>query len=546
MKVNKLLLAAFAAVAVLASCSKEDGVNSKTSGADVPEGIPTYANFSFDVEGADTKAAVALPAEGSEAATISDIRVLIFKNTASSTVCEVNKLVNAQSSSAILLTSGVKKIFVIANAATQTAINSALDETIVIPGTTTLNDFYTSLSQFKLGAVTSPFNTTALNNLSLLSLLTTADKMVYSNAADTKSTYTLAPSVSASTANSATASGNQADDGNHFQIKVKRVVAKAKVVYESTLLSGADKLKAGGTSAEPDGLLQDFSYSIRNVRRYTYLVQQFRGGDEVDPTAPIAPAILVPYDAVTSADLAFADYRPYLYSQSGEPNGDLKYAYGTNNLKVKNDAGAVAYYMPENINGTARWGNTTWAPIQATFLPQANKYVATATYDNVGGNNRFTIILGTTAITSPTTLYRTKIGGTNLPVGSIFVNKTQAYQAAYSLKFPDKLYSEDATDFADFSDEDKNRVQEVLDTYNAGVCYYQLFFGEGDNSVPGGLTTGVKRNYSYTAVIKKFAGIGTPEEDGGTDPGTPLETSTNVNVTIEVMPWTTIESGHIL
>jgi len=516
----RFFAAAIAATALLAaSCTKErtqqgTSIDPQTGKA-IVEGTQTYACFNFRITSGTRASMLNDAGEPSNASMpVKSLRLLIFRNSTTSTACEYNQdvpITGMKMNNGVLLSSGVKRIFVIANAGT--AVNALLNSITV--NTTTQAQFLSTISELKVGDyVASPLTDT----FDIAELVGNATNgMVLSNVADDSSIQTLAPSITEAQAVSG--------PDNQITLTVKRVVAKGKVLYKDNSVLTTDN----GL-----GTLSSLSYAIRNVRRSTFLVQQFRSGTDV----------LCPNDAVTSADYGtdYDSYRPYFFSMA-EYVPAYAFDYEVGNLSpVVDDATAKAYYFTEDINGTQRWGNVTWAAVKAVFTPISGKWVSATTYDVV--NKKFlTVTYGTTVVPVGTTLYVTKIDGNGLLKRAIFTNETAALQAAYSTKYPGYAWNDDAgapVSFATFSGS-KAQWEDALDEYVGGVCYYQIIFGSG-NTGDNSFESGVLRNNYYKATISKFAGIGSTTETGDTDPGDPIATKTYVNVDITIEDWNIVTS----
>ncbi|MDR0511325.1 MAG: Mfa1 family fimbria major subunit [Rikenellaceae bacterium] len=552
MKLNKFFIAAFAAAAVLSSCGEQAVDDANPDANKAKEGIPTYASFKFFVTGASR---AALSPDNGEVAVpaLSRVDILIFKNTGSF-VCEKKiSLTGAQAvvdPQPVLVTSGTKKIFIICNAPTsaQTKLTS------ITENLTTLSEFMATTSEIDL--------IPASNDLSVLSSYHPSN-MPLSNAIDEASTFILEPSVSANEAETANPSNQSTHPSgkNSFNIKVKRMLAKVQVLHNTaTVVSGGQivAVDGAGTAAE----LRNLAYTVRNVRRSGYLLMQRRAGTETpayDPAIDDPKSVLVPYDAATSALIPgtitqqYSALAQYFFSQSCDATDATKsYDYLTTlpggTLPLTNPVPGPFYYVTENVNLTPRWGNTTLAVVRATYLPKAGKYVTSCGYDMV--NDAFSPVTGTSDITTATTLYKTLKGGPGLPAGSLFTNVTEAYRAGFSLLYPGEKYDNPGSSalWTAFQAADAAGIAlraQVLEEYNQGTCYYQVFFGRGkvaDNS----LKYGVIRNGAYTAMINKFNGIGTSTEDGSNPPVTPLTQETYVDVTIIIQGWDYVEGQYEL
>ena len=529
----RFIAVAFAAAAILASCTKERVQNdANVDPTSVTEGVQTYASFNFAVASPDgSKVPLLSDATETTPVPINSIRLIIFKNTAQSTVCEVNKLVTlatGQMSEAMLLTSGTKKIFIVANEGTGSVAN-LVAATKIIPNTSTLSDFYATLSTLDVnGSGADTYD---------ISQLISPSGMVLTNSADVTSTYVLAPGITKLQAESSSVGTN-----NKFEITVKRVVAKGKVVYGLSATDGGSNV----ITADGKGVLTNLKYTIRNARRATYLMQQFRTGAE--SPAGQTTNVLCPDDAASSHEFVssqpnYSDgwdyYRNYFYSQG--VSGSNGFDFTGNIIAAASDSPSnPAYYFTENINAIQRVANSTWASVQTTFTPKANQYVTSTVYDKVNGKFT-TVTLGTTTPATGT-LYVTTKSAVGLPAGAIFINQTAALQAAFSVKYPDAEYLEDNSAFIAWSTGagSSDRIAEVLNTYLGGVCYYRLVFGEG-STVANTFQSGVTRNNYYKATISKFASIGTVTEVES-DPKEPLETNTYVHVVIRVLDWNDVTS----
>ena len=313
-------------------------------------------------------------------------------------------------------------------------------------------------------------------------------------------------------------------DFNNFDIDVYRAVARVRLGYaSSSVLAVSDGL----------GTLQATSlqFAMRNINRQVNLFQWFNNAD-AGPTAwPQAP-FYNEFATWSTTDLGNKElYRPYYYN--GYTMGKVLDVYST--------SPAVGDYVivTENTNALPRIGNTTYARIDAVFLPAAGKVVTAFTYDNV--NSRFALgaTVNTSAITTPTTFYKLNIefagltaSGTfadNLPA-VLFTDPDLASKAAYCIENGyDTGWTSGWT-----SSNDK-----LLNTYTGGMCYYRLNIRQ---TVPEVYAYGVKRNYSYNSNITKFSTIGVSTADELEEyPETPLGELTHVTATINVIPWIEVD-----
>ncbi len=492
-------------------CSSED-VNptpDPNGGGDVTveEGKPTFATFSFNVlNGPESKASMV--DDTNEPANVNSIRLLIFK-TGNSTVCETNTAYKSgdtnwdnTKSATVKLTSGTKKIFVIANAEEQTNIKAALDAISV--NTTTLAEFYSKI--YELGG----------NSVSQFSITEISDKtngLIMSNPVDITCQKTLASGITEDQSRT-----GSSDATNSFTFYIQRAVAKGKVSYNNaTTLNTTDGM----------GKLTGLTYGIHNVNRSVYLFQQF-ATDNVDSyindiTKYVLPR--APYynqmDGWSEADLKDkTKYLPYYYTAYDyEGNGSLT-------LYEKGNSSAKTVYFTENTNNVTRVGNSTFALISSTFLPGANKVVKSFDYDEV--NKKFiNVTYEPTAATTGKDLYKTTQAAEGLAQNSLFTDITLAYKAAYCIQHQINPSGTPPTP----------SNEEYIMKYTNGKCYYRLNIGKG-NTADNSIEYGVKRNYNYQANITKFAGIGENDPSKLTDaPEQPLGMMTHVTAIISIVNW---------
>jgi hypothetical protein len=494
----------------LTGCTDEDAAvkEKEGEGAYVEEGVPTYATFKFIINGtASTKASMIEAANESDQ--VESIRLIIFR-TGAKTTCEVNeaysvsdpKWDNAQSKT-VQLTSGTKRIFVIANAEKKDSVRRLLDG--VQKDATPLAQFEQLM--FDLDSRRTPG--APVTDLKNLSAVGDPLALVFSNGMDKKSLHTLAGGIGMDE------SRNGGAAQNNIAIDVQRTIAKASVYYKDTKVLG---------TADSTGTLSDLKFAYKNISSKLYLFQKF-ASDAVDPQSntPHSPF----YNAPPQSNYAEMFYMGY------DLVGMLKET-DVNKLK--------GYYIPENTSETPRNATTTYAAIEGVFLPKAGKIVESCDYNPLT-NTFFSVVFNQQPLRTGATLYQLVDVGTaaGLPANIFFLDKTMAYKAAYCIKNG----SADGFNPGDNHDDLKwNGTSGYIVEYSNGKCYYRLNLGEGNSSrfVPG-----VKRNHHYRAEITSFAGIGAPDiDDLNKDPENPIGQLTHVTATITVVQWVGVDSRHEL
>ncbi len=83
----------------------------------------------------------------------------------------------------------------------------------------------------------------------------------------------------------------------------------------------------------------------------------------------------------------------------------------------------------------------------------------------------------------------------------------------------------------------RNNLTGATITGYGGECYYNIFLGKSQGY-------NIYRNDYIKATIKSIKGIGAP--DPFLNPNNPVETDTNIDVTIDIEPWTVIENDYDL
>jgi hypothetical protein len=498
---------AAALAAGLTGCTKEIIDGGATAEGKDKEGTPTYATFSFVIEGSAGTKALDMINDASEKDDIKDIRLIVFK-AEGTTACEVNEAYDSNSkdwdktkSKTVQLTSGKKRIFVIANTESQPEIKALLESVKV--GTTTLANF--GGLKHDLADV----NNTTIDKLAAL----VDDKKGYvmSNDMGIGASYTLHGGIGMEESRTGKA------DQNNITVTIQRAVAKTAVYYDN---------EAVLATTDNTGNLQGLHYMVRNVNRALYLFQKF-ASETVVPAQAILP------------------HSPF-YSQpvgSGVKTYDSIYFKDHKFIPVENKKPTSHVYITENTSELPRNATTTYAAIEAVFLPKMNMIVQAFDY-NAMTNSFRSVTYKAGSNSSASDLYRlVNVGSTTGILANVFfTNRELAYKAAYCIhKGTDVGF--DSTNTTDL-DWDGIKGTGYIVKYPGGKSYYRLNLGDGNTA---NFTPGVKRNYVYNARITSFSGIGAPKlSDLDNDPDKPIGQRTHVTATISVANWMDIPTDHQL
>jgi hypothetical protein len=513
----------------------------------VEEGIPTYATFNFVVEenGPGTRAGEAMISDAGEASALSRVsrlRLLIFK-TGSTSTCEVNQSVSVGSSAdsiiTVKLTSGDKRIFVIANESTgiATLLNG------VVTDVTTLAEFYDKYYDLGTGlaGVANPVAFPAYGLDSLIRLVSTSTGYVMSNPIDANSLKTLQAGVDST----GSRTGNGDPDLNNFVFSIQRTVAKTSIALQSASV-------ANTTDGKGSLELNSIGYVAKNVSRSLYLFQKFATDNIVlspSPTSPLDQEPRTPY---------------YLLNSTAEvTNYPTRYYAGYSTfVSIPTSAATTAVYLTENTNAVPQTGNMTYVAIEGKFSPAAQKaiitpyasYAAQIAYNDV--TKTFTVDPAAALNSSPLninaadTLYQLRgVGETyGLPDSIFFTDRSVAYRVAYIIKNgSDAGFNLASIDSYGLTyDKELNATgTSLIAKYLGGKCYYRLNLGQP--APDGSIVFGVKRNHHYKAVISAFSTIGDPNiGDLNFPPGTPLGGTTFVTARITIDAWRDVDLQPVL
>jgi hypothetical protein len=482
----------------LIGCAVETSLTEKTvktEEGDALEGVPTYATFSWAVDDADlpTRSGGTMENDGgatAEGKKITDIRLLVF-NATSTTVCEVNRVFTdasvADSRVTLGLNAGAKRVFVITNTGSSplgTILNT------VTPGTTTFQQFCAMMYDLNLNTATdasTPLSVPAHID-GLAHLINPSTGFVMSNRIDITSRLYLRANVDSMS------SVYAGSTENNFTIRVQRAVAKVGI-----------RLASAGAQTTADGMSTVVApkFMLRNVNRAIYPFQQF-SSVEVDASSygilPISPY----FDDNEYTDVA----KHYFSYTAWEP---LETAF------------TKSYYVTENTSWPSMYRNTTYAAIEAVFLPKAGAVVTNdpnlvapapgaLKYDPLTGRFEGATYNTDDITVPPATLYRLHIpdnyypNNYGFPPTTFFTSRELAYRVAYIIR----MGSESGWNPASMESLiETYELEDLIEEYSDGRCYYRVLFGR--SFLMGSNGGQVCRNYAYTITIDSFESVGVSE-----------------------------------
>ncbi|MDR2775811.1 MAG: Mfa1 family fimbria major subunit [Tannerella sp.] len=587
--------AAFLAVGITGCVSDGEGPAPNPGGevdpTKVVEGIPTYATFSFTVSEGDNSGTRALTADGGENANLTEIRLIIFKGTGVNDTCEVNQSVdltytgttgtpnvNIAKSKTVKVTSGQKRILVIANAKLNTTLSAAVDEaTGIIPRTTTFAQFATKIYDLEgtNGSMLSALPTAAPANINALTTLVSSGGYIMSNAIDGYSIKTLYANVDSTTSNTGTPSAltDPNSTSNTLQIAIQRAVAKARIMYNATAAATPVALSSPKT-ADSTGFIDanTLKYTLLAVNRSLYLFQRFVSDNVLTtPGAstglPLSNYPVSPYYDKLSTSSAQTEFDKYFYNFS--PIADWV-------TLSANATGVVSHYLTENTHDVHMKGNASDFAIQGEFRVDTGYILINGAFAQPAGTPtdsiRFSPLTRTftvpdafwyrgasapyvvpagTAAPHYGKLYQLRgvAGANGLSDRIFFTDRLTAYKVAYILNngqggaagFDEANYKRfpgipaDSLKYDLQKNSDPSRA--LIAEYDHGTCYYAVRLEDPTAAAPN--KTGVKRNHAYTANITQFKGIGAPDLDDLNFPPTDITEAgeTYITASITIDPW---------
>lgn len=501
---KKLFMTTMVALALASCTSTNDPLDEGEAGG---QGIttPTYATFNFKtgvvsrIGEPDTDADVAGEKK------IKEYRLLIFN--AVNKECEVNEVITGSGQKTVLLSPGQKKIYVLANTATNAMINQALG-TYTVKGSNTLTDFlnekFTAASTLgHIALVRNDVQTAETGNYALAPLYyKTADEGFIMSSTD-KQTYTLQPNITSTDAENATGDDAAKALKNNFTIGLEYMLAKAG-------------LHKGTAFATPNAVVSDLKYTIRNLANETYITQQFAGSN---------------VKSVYYSDFAGA-------TTQGDFNDVVDYA-SLPTVSIADDAAALAtagnnIYVAENTNAALRMGQASYIALSCTYLP--NNVVTGSSHDG-------------SSLTLTTEDWAGKTG-----LAATYIMLQDEFSGPYGV-IPARTYFKDGTVMLEAFKKALNGIQVggeeprpiLHTTYSEGKSWYRINLG----TTTGNKTAyGVERGKHYQVALNKITGPGLPDDEclvtgdrgDGTitsKPSDPVDAQTYVSVSITVKGWST-------
>ncbi|MDR0538402.1 MAG: hypothetical protein LBH04_10260 [Tannerellaceae bacterium] len=496
------------AVAILSGCSvKEAPTGLSENEAETSKDV-SYATFDFSIEGA-TKAP--LTSDAGEKDSIKSVRLMVYAHTnANDGACEVDTtvLTTGNQTATVPLTSGTKRIFVLANEYDKSwrfdnQKGSTLDKLVATKTTTSAGKLFLHEVDFGTPRLGSSSTITPLTNLDYSDMV--SPNMVFSNSqADSASLRRVLPNISENESQTGSDSTK-----NHFRIDLKRTVAKVTVYNTATL-----ELRPVLPSTDPRPYIKlcDLTWGIRNQNRAIALLPN------TDANGRIQTPLL---DVLNLAELMDTTiYKPYWWTggDTTEINIPLPEASPASNY----------YYVPENIFDGV--GNSTYIVVKAhlfymralisltysgntvdseygTDLRKGNTFYR-INYDNADESIDYTVLNG------------------RIHLNACFANKELAHGLLYRL--------ENGGSGAGYSASYIPRRLSI-DTYEGGVSYYR--FDISNNSDGGFL-----RNKQYRGQITDFFKVGAAKLSDLDRISAPLnEQPTHGTASFQILPWETVD-----
>lgn len=376
MKFNKYYLMSAVFCMALASCSddmtEEQGGNPDNT--EQTEGEATYATFSFDFNKGGLARASVGEAGTTEEQEVKNFTLLIFKNDQAheelSTLEVVKTVTNVTDEGdktiTMLVTSGPKKIYILANA-------TKLLAQINAPEKLTLNK--TLLSEFEKQVFEIAYDGNADNKNGVLGDAT--DGLLMTGVKDAN----LESGVKVDAIKDVPA--------NNIEVSIDR--ASSKISMGVDVVEGGDKtftVVASGSTAQMVWLDHAISENLgtlpltKDAMRFAIYNQNTKENVIANMGAANDGNNIIQDPNYTVTDNG--DYSMYFnwasnnqtdfYTTYKSNNGDVTKGLGVVNAK-SNDDSANSFYVPENTNQWATKGNTTYAMIEGTFVPDQTRTV---------------------------------------------------------------------------------------------------------------------------------------------------------------------------
>lgn len=384
MKFNKYYLMSAVFCMALASCSddmtEEQGGNPDNT--EQTEGEATYATFSFDFnKGGLARAEVGGDGTTEEQA-VNNFTLLIFKNDQAHeelSTLEVVKTVTVSNfetdkTITMLVTSGPKKVYILANA---TKLLAQIND----PDALTLNK--TLLSEFEKQVFDIAYDGNTDNKNGVLGDAINGLLMTGVASAD------LASGIKVEDFTSNAGGPTDAARPNVVNVSIDR--ASSKISMGVDAVEGGGKtftVVASGSTAQMVWLDHAISENLgtlplaKDAMRFAIYNQNTKENVIANMGAANDGNNIIQdpnYTVTDNGDYsmyfnwAYADQTDF-YTEYLDNNGDATKGLGVVNAK-SNDDSANSFYVPENTNQWATKGNTTYAMIEGTFVPDQTRTV---------------------------------------------------------------------------------------------------------------------------------------------------------------------------
>lgn len=380
MKFNKYYLMSAVFCMALASCSddmtEEQGGNPDNT--EQTEGEATYATFSFDFnKGGLVRAEV----DGSGIQGERDVNnftLLIFKNDQAheelstlEVVKTVSNVTDDNKTITMLVTSGPKKVYILANA---TKLLAQIND----PDALTLNK--TLLSEFEKQVFDIAYDGNADNKNGVLGDATDGLLMTGVASAD------LASGIKVKDFTSNASGPTDAARPNVVNVSIDRASSKISMGVNDVVSPG-DKtftVVASGSTAQMVWLDHEISENLgtlplaNDAMRFAIYNQNTKENVIANMGAANDGNNIIQDPNYTVTD--HGDYSMY-FNWASNNQTDFYTTYKSNNKGLEvvnaksNDDSANSFYVPENTNQWATKGNTTYAMIEGTFVPDQTRTV---------------------------------------------------------------------------------------------------------------------------------------------------------------------------
>ena len=542
--------AAIIAAMMISSCTKEKtGVVEDLSGKSYATFTFNVANTTraisdFNVGGPGTPTGVAANDLGDIKIADGDLYILIFNNTTGA--LEYKNVVTGGKHTALLST-GTKKIFVLANIGT-TGANHVQPKLVTVNpstlapstaaitwddlavGTTTLTSFYAICFNAGTPQSFSINKTTATRTYTLRPLWTVVDSdhgLAMSNS--NQYTYTLKPSITEAQANTATTTPalHTEETYNRFKVVLDYMGAKARLILDQSAIN----TKQTGV-AEISGP----RYALKNLAKYTSLVQNVVSGNPQSIYHNLFP--------FGTPGLTQASFDPHVdqalnVNEGGTNMGLIPAASKSTNPPF--------IFVAENTGSDLKRGQSSFYALNLIYKP-AN-IVKAIVYQSVTGNVEFTTDTYDNCVSimdASGTKYIYDADGLINKDGikaQYFANfrlyADAAWMITYGKPTTDASYTQAAADALVSTGSGTTFKLIKAKQYTNASSWYRIDIGEGTKTATvDNIAYGVLRGHAYTCIVDDITGPGEPSEaDLFKDPEDPVVSKTHINVTIEARGW---------